>query len=360
MNYDNENMSDDDEQWSDFTQQWPDPEWLAEYSPAGDEIASVKTIASTDDEDWPVFARASLFGRVRFVLRRGRSGPGDTDAAIDPLPDLDPVVSRRPAVVRTAGGLLRSLGQPLLVATGAFAVTGVVTALWFPGSSPSPTTVAAVAGSAQPFPIIVATPGGASQVPAPAVAPTAASASPPATVPGSGASTFSAVTGPSCRSTASASFSPVGYWTDGGLDGWLSDNGGLASAGCTGTFLAMPMSGDSTTSAGNGGSWLFNPGASAGTCAASVYIPAVANAVYNGGNPAYYSVSDALTGGQTLGSVSVNQGTASGTWVSLGQYPVPASGVLDIQLSDRGVDWTADGPDYAHISVDAAQLDCKA
>jgi len=345
-------MSYDDEQWADITEQWSGSDWPAIAALPGDETATgeAETSATGDDEDWPSSGSRSLFRLARFALHSEPRDPVDADEPTDPAPDRKPADPPSPAALRATAGPLLGLLRPLLVATAAFAVSGVATAMWYPGSTRSPTTGAIEAGTPQPVPNAWTTPA---EEPRSAV-------SAPAAAPGSGQATFSAVTGPSCQTSASASFTPVGYWTENGLAGWLSHSGGLATAGCSGTFLAMPMSGASTTSGGNGGSWLFTPGPSAGTCTASVYIPAVSDPVYNGGDPAYYSVSDAATGGHTLGTVSVDQAADAGTWVPLGQYPIPAGGVLQIQLSDRGVDWTASGPDYAHFSVAAARLDCAA
>jgi hypothetical protein len=342
-------MSHDDEQWSGITEQQPSPDWAAAASGPGGGFTADEAGAVTDDEDWPTCARSSLLGLVRSALRSEPHDPADAEEDCEPALDGTPAGPAQPAPVPATTGRLRALTRPLLVATAAFAVSGIATALWYPGSTPSPTAAAAGPGSAQSVPNAWTTPTQDSRPPAARAK----------NAPGPGQATFSAVTGPSCPTSATASFNPVGYWTDSGLAGWLSHSGGLASEGCSGTFLAMPMSGD-TTSAGDGGSWLFTPGISAGTCTAAVYIPAVSNAVYNGGDPAYYAVSDALTGGRTLGTTSVDQAADAGKWVPLGQYPVPAGGVLQIQLSDRGVDWTASGPDFAHLSVDAARLDCKA
>jgi hypothetical protein len=355
-------MSYGDEQWTDVTGQMPPSDRAALAARPGDEITTGEAEASAtgDDEDRQASAHRRAFGLIRFALRSGPGDLADADEPADPAPGRTPADSPRPAAARAATGLLPGLARPLLVATAAFAVSGIATALWYPGSAPSPAAATAAVGTAQPVPTVGTTPTGDSQPPVSPAATATAAAAAVAAAPGSGQTTFSAVTGPSCQTSATASFNPVGYWTESGLTGWLSHSGGLASAGCSGTFLAMPMSGDSATSGGNGGSWLFTPGPSAGTCTASVYIPAVSDPIYNGGASAYYSVSDALTGGHTLGSATVDQAADAGKWVPLGQYPAPASGVIQIQLSDRGVDWTASGPDYAHFSVDAAQLTCKA
>ena len=289
---------------------------------------------------------------------------------------------------RTSADYVQMLRFPVLVGLSGFAVALTLMALWprssgpgifnasgygqlpWPVGSGSPPAVGApgatgTATAANPSGTVSAGAGVVTASNPSSAASGARPSQPGATAPpptGAGAppaqqTTFSAVAGPGCTSGSVASFNAVGYWT-GGEGAWLSDSGGLATSGCSGTFLAMPMSGNATQDGGNGGAWTFVTGANAGSCATSVYIPAVSNPVYNGGDPGYYSVQNSASGGSTLNTVAVNQEADAGEWVSLGKYSAPSSGVIEVELADRGIDFTSSGPDYAHFSVDAVQVVC--
>lgn len=73
--------------------------------------------------------------------------------------------------------------------------------------------------------------------------------------------------------------------------------------------------------------WKFTPRAGTSQCSLAVFVPA-----RNASGMSEYDVTVTGPGGsQSLGTVSVSQSVAAGSWVTLGNYPV-SRGVLKIRL----------------------------
>jgi translation initiation factor IF-2 len=171
---------------------------------------------------------------------------------------------------------------------------------------------------------------------------------------------FAATTGYGCPSTAAASFSETGRWTQ-SLDGFLQvASGGMQTPGCDGTFDAMPMSGSATAGdPGNYATWTFRTSpVTTGTCHLDVYVPDDTSLEHAGGDPAVYTVydSDQATG-TPAGTFSVHQPASLGQWVPSPAFAV-TSGAMTVRLDSRGVDWTSSGPDHAHIAVSDVSISC--
>jgi hypothetical protein len=175
---------------------------------------------------------------------------------------------------------------------------------------------------------------------------------------GPAAAAYSALTGPGCPQSRSASFRVYG-WFGSGLTGFDTvRSGGWPSQGCDGGYIAMPMSGSQATDdPQNYGLWTFRTGMP-GSCQVSVYVPRADSIVKAGGNPAHYQVFDAASAsGTPAGSFNVSQFASRGRWVSAGSYPA-GSGFLTIKADSRGQDWAGNTKTYAHIALDVVRLAC--
>ena len=179
---------------------------------------------------------------------------------------------------------------------------------------------------------------------------------------------WTAVAGPTCSST-STGFTAVGYSATAPSakeTGWsTSPSGGYPSAGCTGGFLSLPLSGqpsayDSTRSA----LWTFalGPQQAGESCRLSTYVPDQTSIALVGGDPAYYFYygSDYTPGSaaKPQGGYEVNQVANLGAWVSGPALKVTA-GTVTVQLVDAGVD-QASATSNAHAAVAQVRLTCPA
>jgi len=108
-------------------------------------------------------------------------------------------------------------------------------------------------------------------------------------------SSWTAVAGPTCLPDATSGFTAYGYYTGTNSDqttGWsTSPNGGYSGGSCTGGYLSIPVSGqsslyDSTRFA----LWKFDFSSTftSASCKLSTYIPDSPKREVVGGDPAYY------------------------------------------------------------------------
>ncbi len=166
---------------------------------------------------------------------------------------------------------------------------------------------------------------------------------------------FSAVAGPDCDN---GRFQKNGYFTN-GKKGWTSSSGGYSGSGCGGSYLSVPMSGDSHDK-GNSVNWLFDTSANAKQCGISVYIPRNSSLQKVGGDPSYYTVYKYFTpkSSNQIGSFSIRQVDNQGGWYNVpGTFPV-TNQKLAVQLHDQGYDWHGDTSTYAHHAASALKVSC--
>jgi hypothetical protein len=212
--------------------------------------------------------------------------------------------------------------------------------------------------------------------PHPAAAAPAATASAGA-APLSGRSTWSAVTGPGCDSTATASgvsgrpgdtatFSVYGYDTARpafGRTGWTSaTGGGYRGRGCPGGLLTMPVSGSAKTYDDDRFAlWSFDfaSGPRSADCDLSTWVPARSTAPLD---PAYYLYWDAAYsyGSQTAprGGFTVRPGGGHAGW-RRAETVHTDDGRITVELVDAGADGTQATAD-AHLTVPQLRLSCRA
>jgi hypothetical protein len=171
------------------------------------------------------------------------------------------------------------------------------------------------------------------------------------------------VTGYGCPKTSSSGFDDIGYDDPGGDSEWyVVSSGGYTGSGCSGAFLAMPMSGTATVDdVSNFDEWWFVMPSSAAKCAVSTYTPASGNSTDVEGDPADYFVYDekSISSSTPIESqFSVNQTENRGKWISDGTYPVKGA-YFALRLVSRGIDYNSAGnADYHHFAVDAVMLAC--
>lgn len=195
------------------------------------------------------------------------------------------------------------------------------------------------------------TPRPGTTAPSPAGNPNPAAVAPPAPV-----ATFAGLTGEDCGQT-----STQGYYRDGWSTDWYIKSGGLATNGCSGRSVHVPMSGSTTADdLDNVIVWWFKTtGVTHGTCALSVYVPGTGTKLDSAGAPAYYRVFGSTSiSGSPIGSFTVNQTAHQGAWVSGGSFPV-TQGQLAVRLMTRGIDWGT-GREGAHLGVSALKAQCRA
>lgn len=173
---------------------------------------------------------------------------------------------------------------------------------------------------------------------------TDAAGPPPTTAVAAPPLTYSAITGWACAQNGSATFRPVGE-SDGSTDGWKivgGDDG--TGSGCSGGWLAMPMSGDAGIDAANHSDWTFTIApAIHGTCQITVFIPRPASSAgYEvGGTSALYGVYNgpSVAGLALIDSFPVDQAAHRGGSVTVSV--AVNQPILRIRLHDQGVDYTS-------------------
>jgi hypothetical protein len=163
-----------------------------------------------------------------------------------------------------------------------------------------------------------------------------------------------------CAGAADRGIDVVGYHYDGTVAEWYHrGSGGYTAAGCSGVFVAMPMSGSATADdPTNRVVWWFHVGTAPSSCTVSVYVPSAANPNDVAGHPAYYFVyPNSAASGTALGGFTIDQTAHRGSWVKAGTFAV-TTGYLAVKLASRGVDFTSSGPDYHHLGASAAEVSC--
>jgi translation initiation factor IF-2 len=205
------------------------------------------------------------------------------------------------------------------------------------GPAAGPATGRDPARTAKPA---VRQPSAAPRVPAPA-------RKAPAAPPRIGRASFVGVAGEQCpedggkgyRRAGSTGGHRSGSRHHGGRTGssqsssYLRRTGGWTGNGCAGAFHAVPLTGQSRSSAHS--LWWFRTGAvQRGSCAVAVYVPRAQARGDVTARPAYYNV---LTGSGLAAtrSFTVDQVANQGRWVSAGTSPV-RDGTIAVQLLNRG------------------------
>lgn len=172
---------------------------------------------------------------------------------------------------------------------------------------------------------------------------------------------YSAIAGPGCSGSGQAGFDPVGYSGD-GTDDWDTVPGqdGTGS-GCSNGFLAMPMSGSTTTNGQNLGVWAFSGiPATAKTCTLTVYVPAPQSGSDDylvGGTNAQYQVfeGDSSSDASSIGRFALDQTAHRGGSVAEGPFTA-GQPVLVVRLWDRGIDYRS--TPHLMYGLAAIRVDC--
>lgn len=136
--------------------------------------------------------------------------------------------------------------------------------------------------------------------------------------------TFTALTGPGCPTSSSASIAIDSTW-------YAQSSGGWTQNGCSGMYYAkwVHQPGDATVRTFT---WQFHTGlAGKATCKVSVYIPN-GDSTTVGANPAPYEV---YSGSQEVGSFGLDQLDNHGSWLYAGAFP-SSGGQFSVQLENVG------------------------
>lgn len=266
----------------------------------------------------------------------------DGEPEHEDVPAADPPAPRRPGklllVLLAIGGLV------LIAAPFTFAALGTrgepVETNAIAGGMPAPgPTSSGPSASASPSPSASAVPDAAKR-----------SASPTPPKP----PTFTALAGPGCPVTDTASYRRVGSFYQ-GYEGWLHFGGDT----CTTRTDSMPMSGDaSRADPGLYAEWDFRTGAvRRGTCDVRVQVADRADIRYNGGDPAHFAAYGAIAGGNPVRRFTVVQQSHLDSWVPAGKVPI-THGELRIVATDEGQDWDGTVKTYRHIGLGAIRVTC--
>ncbi|WP_326550295.1 hypothetical protein [Micromonospora sp. NBC_01813] len=184
---------------------------------------------------------------------------------------------------------------------------------------------------------------------------TAAASAKPTPAAAARAVTYSAIAGPGCASNDSAhNWYAWGVYRD-GTAGWYDINGGFGGDGCSGSAMAMPMSGGTGATGKNYVVWWFETApVVAGSCTFSIYVPTGGSARDVAANPAVYKVLGGRTSTTAYARFSINQAANRGRWVGVGPVEV-RNGAISLHLEDSGRD-----PNGEHIGVAQARVSCTA
>jgi hypothetical protein len=177
-----------------------------------------------------------------------------------------------------------------------------------------------------------------------------------------GVSTWTAVAGPTCRSSA-ARFSVSGYYTSTSV-GWVtSGSGGYRGGGCTGGFVSVPLSGQAKAyDASRYALWTFHVGTgfSGATCLLATFIPDKPQIAYVGGDPASYYVygtdDSSDPDAHLLGAFQSDQLTKRGQWVTAVSF-TPKARWVTVKLIDAGINDTR-ATSNAHAAAAQMRLTC--
>lgn len=186
--------------------------------------------------------------------------------------------------------------------------------------------------------------------------------------------TYTAWAGHGCDSPSGGGYSEHGRYYDGDQGWYTINSGGYDGGSCDGSFSAIPMSGSATRDNDNGAVWWWSVGSDSRTCDVGVYVPRTPDDRAVGGHPTTYEVmggrggsygsygSDGRYGsygsGTTSATFTVDQTAHRGELVDAGTYRVQ-DGRIAVQLLDRGEDWNADGPTYAHHAAAQMKVVCR-
>jgi transcriptional regulator with XRE-family HTH domain len=135
--------------------------------------------------------------------------------------------------------------------------------------------------------------------------------------------------------------------------GWAAAAAGWTGDGCDGGSV-WTMNPNGKQPASSTLTWFFTPSATATSCTVAVFVP-----TQNALGVADYAVS---TGTANTATVTVDQSSAAGQWVTLGSYPVNGS-PLNVQISPDLTTLTAAGPGPGRghnsaIAASAARAAC--
>ncbi|MFF9479063.1 hypothetical protein [Streptomyces sp. NPDC014733] len=172
--------------------------------------------------------------------------------------------------------------------------------------------------------------------------------------------TFTAFAGPTCGTSAGASYHEIGAYGD-GKEGWLTRTGGSTAGGCGGGSRAIPMSGDADSPDSDVTAyWQFNSGMKSASCRISVYIPQGKSPVEVGGAPARYSVHKGTKWyGGDLAGFHIDQPRNKGSWV-LGTTVHVEGGRFTLRVTNAGQDWEGDTSTLAHVAAAQVKAECRA
>ncbi|MGP3949242.1 adhesin [Streptomyces sp. 7N604] len=229
-------------------------------------------------------------------------------------------------------------------------------------NAPKPSLILPTGGSSEPRP---STTGSASpsRSPEPTARTRTPSAEPsrkPADGDGDGDSvTYAAWAGHGCDSPAKGGYQEIGRYYD-GVEGWYTvDSGGYDEGACDGSFAAVPMSGSRTDDHDNRALWWWSVGGDSDKCAVGVYVPWSSDARDVGGDPTTYEVlSDPDDRDSAYASFEIDQAASLGLLVNAGTYTVK-DGRIAVKMLDRGQDWDAHGPTYAHHAAGQMKVTCR-
>ncbi|WP_146225114.1 hypothetical protein [Streptomyces sp. SM18] len=169
---------------------------------------------------------------------------------------------------------------------------------------------------------------------------------------------YSAVAGPGCPVPSGGGYKQHNYFAD-GTKGWYTrTTGAWTGDGCNGGYVAVPMSGSTSTDAKNRVMWWWRPGTTARTCQISVFVPHSNTTLYVGGHPTTYHVLvDANDRTTKYDSFTVNQASLRGRWVDAGTFSMQGA-TIGVKLLDRGDDWSS-GWGKAHHAAAQMKVTCR-
>ncbi|WP_406408299.1 hypothetical protein OG923_07130 [Streptomyces halstedii] len=169
---------------------------------------------------------------------------------------------------------------------------------------------------------------------------------------------YSAVAGPGCPVPSGGGYKQHNYFAD-GTKGWYTrTTGAWTGDGCNGGYVAVPMSGSTSTDAKNRVMWWWRPGTMARTCQISVFVPHSNTTLYVGGHPTTYHVLvDANDRTTKYDSFTVNQASLRGRWVDAGTFSMKGA-TIGVKLLDRGDDWSS-GWGKAHHAAAQMKVTCR-
>ncbi|MFJ7200501.1 MULTISPECIES: hypothetical protein [unclassified Streptomyces] len=169
---------------------------------------------------------------------------------------------------------------------------------------------------------------------------------------------YTGVAGPGCATPAGGGYQQDGYFSDGSAGWYTRSSGGASGNGCNGSYVSVPMSGDTDVDAKSRVKWWWKPGTQARTCQISVYIPNSNTSLYVGGHPTKYHVLVNANDRSTMySSFTINQVAHRGQWVDAGTFALKGS-TIGVKMLDRGDDWST-GWEKAHHAAAQIKATCR-